>query len=91
VCAIVRKIYQHLIDNNILHSEQHGIVHGLSSTCRRLHLSNVYLFFVKVIGPAALEEGVAMQVDFSKAFDVVQHDKLFTKLRAYGVDELLLQ
>ena len=30
-------------------------------------------------------------IDFSKAFDIVQYDKLFPKLRACGVDGLLLQ
>ena len=29
-------------------------------------------------------------IDFSKAFDVVQHDKLFLKLRSYGIGEVLL-
>jgi len=29
-------------------------------------------------------------VDFSKAFDVVQHDKLFTKLHAFGIKGTLL-
>ena len=29
-------------------------------------------------------------MDFSKAFDVVQHDKLFTKLYAFGIKGTLL-
>jgi len=32
---------------------------------------------------------IVIYIDFSKAFDVVQHDKLFCKLRACGVDGLL--
>ena len=34
---------------------------------------------------------IVIYIDFSKAFDVVQHDKLFCKLPACGVDGLLLQ
>ena len=29
---------------------------------------------------------IYIYIDFSKAFDVIQHDKLFAKLRAYGID-----
>jgi len=51
----------------------------------------MFIFFCLSDWTSSTRGGVAMQVDFSKAFDVVQHDKLFTKLRAYGIDELLLQ
>ena len=34
---------------------------------------------------------IVNNIDFSKAFDVVQHDKLFLKLRACGIDGILLQ
>ena len=34
-------------------------------------------------------QAIVIYIDFSKAFDVVQHDKLFCKLRACGVDGLL--
>jgi len=34
---------------------------------------------------------VVIYIDFSKAFDVVQHNKLVSKLRARGIDGILLQ
>ena len=34
---------------------------------------------------------ILVYIDFSKAFDVVQHDKLFVKLHAYGIGGVLLQ
>ena len=30
-------------------------------------------------------------IDFSEAFDIIQHDKLFVKLRSHGTDGILLQ
>jgi len=33
---------------------------------------------------------MVIHIDFSKAFDVVQHDRLFLKLCSYGICEVLL-
>jgi hypothetical protein len=41
----------------------------------------------------SLEEGVginAIIIDFSKAFDLVPHDRLLTKLAASGVDSTIV-
>jgi ribonuclease P/MRP protein subunit RPP40 len=43
---------------------------------------------------ASLHNGIPVDVillDFSKAFDIVQHRRLLTKLRAYGFDGLILK
>jgi len=34
---------------------------------------------------------VVIYIDFSKAYDVVQHDKLFAKLQAAGIGGMLLE
>jgi len=36
------------------------------------------------------EQHVVIYVDFSKAFDVVSHPKLFARLYSYGIRETLL-
>jgi len=67
-------------------SGPHGFVRGLSTCTNLLECLNDWT--------SNTQEGcqtIAIYIDFSKAFDVVQHDKLFCKLRACGVDGLLLQ
>jgi len=77
---------QFFSDNDILHSTQHGFLKG-KSTCTNLvecmndwTLSIQYKRLVTVI-----------YVDFSRAFDVVSHDKLLIRLNAYGVTGMLLK
>ena len=66
--------------NNILHSEQHGFVRGRSTFTNLLESLNDWTRNIQDGYPT-----VIIYVDFSKAFDVVQHDKLFLKLRAIGI------
>jgi len=84
--VVVSKIYNHLLDNNILCSEQHGFVRG-HSTCTNLleSLNDWTLNAQKNSCYTAV-----IYVDFSKAFDVVQHDKLFARLHSYGIGGSLL-
>jgi len=77
---ISSRILQFFSDNNILHPAQHGFLKG-KSTCTNLMecmndwtLSIQYKRLVTVI-----------YIDFSRAFDVVSHDKLLIRLNAYGV------
>ena len=82
---MINKIYCHLTENNLLCSEQHGFVRG-KSTCTNMESLNDWTQNV--------QDGcqtVVIYVDFSKAFDVVQHDKLFTKLHAFGIRGTLLE
>ena len=76
---------QFFIDSNILHPAQHGFLKG-RSTCTNLMecmnnwtLSIQYKRLVTVI-----------YIDFSKAFNVVSHDKLFIRLAAYGITGTLV-
>jgi len=84
--VVVNVIYKHLIHNNILRPEQHGFVHGLSTCTNLLESLNDLTNYCDDGGSA-----IVIYIDFCKAFDVVQHDKLFAKLRTYGIDGVLLQ
>ena len=82
---VVNKMYCHLIENNLLCSEQHGFMRGKSTCTNLLESLNDWTHNV--------QDGcqtVVIYVDFSKAFDVVQHDKLFIKLQALGIRGTLL-
>jgi len=68
--VIVGKIYQHLTYHSILRSEQHGFVRGLSTCSNLLECLNDWT--------NNTQEGcqtivIYKYIDFSKAFDVVQH------------------
>jgi len=83
---ISSRMLQFFLDNNILHPAQHGFLKG-RSTCTNLMecmndwtLSIQYKRLVTVI-----------YIDFSKAFDVVSHDKLLIRLNTYGITGMLLK
>ena len=65
----------HLIKNNLINQEQHGFVPRRSAQSQLLvHYKDIY---------EAMEEGVRMDtvfLDFSKAFDKVDHDLLLKRL-----------
>jgi len=70
--VIADQIYCHLAANNILQNEQHGFVRGKSTCTNLLESLNDWT--------QNLQDGCqtfVIYVDFSKAFDVVQHDKLY--------------
>ena len=79
------QIYSHLNVNNILCHEQHGFVQGKSTCTNLLKSLNDWT--------QNSQDGyqtVIIYVDFSKAFDVVQHNKLLFKLHAIGIGGELL-
>ena len=84
--VVVNVIYKHLTDNNILRPEQHGFVHGLSTCTNLLESLNDLTNYCDGGGST-----IVIYIDFCKAFDVVQHDKLFARLQSYGIDGVLLQ
>ena len=82
---IANQIYRHLNVNNILCNEQHGFTHGKSTCTNLLETLNDWTLNLQNGFPT-----VVIYIDFSKAFDVVQHDKLFLKLCAVGISGDLL-
>ena len=83
---VVNRIYSHLVDNGLLCKEQHGFVRGRSTLTNLLESLNDWTH-----NTDDKCSTVVIYIDFSKAFDVVQHDKLFIKLRAYGICGTLLE
>ena len=79
-------IMQHLVTNKIVSLFQHGFVRSKSCTTNLLES----LDFIS----RTLSQGVSVDVlytDFSKAFDKVNHRLLIHKLRAFGIDDLIVR
>ena len=74
------KSCKHRVDNDILCNDQHGFVRGRSTFTNLLGTLNDWTHNVQ-------DNCDVIYIDFSKAFDVIQHDKLFLKLRSYGICE----
>ena len=84
---IVRKnIIKHLDDNDLFNPSQHGFREGRSCLSQLLSHYDTIL--------TQLEEGKDVDViyiDFSKAFDKVDHTILLSKLKAIGLDGKILK
>ena len=78
--VVKKHILKHLIKNNLINEHQHGFVPGRSTQSQLLtHFKDIY---------EALEEGVQVDtvfLDFSKAFDKVNHDILQKKVAQHGI------
>ena len=83
--VIAKQIREHLISNNLLHSAQHGFVSGRSTCTNLLECFNDWTLYLQ-----DRHQVVIVYIDFSKAFDVVSHNKLFTRLQSYGISGTLL-
>ena len=77
---------EHLAANNILHPAQHGFIKNRSTCTNLLESFNDWTLYLQ-----DKQQVLIVYIDFRKAFDVISHEKLFTRLHAYGIQgELLL-
>ena len=82
---IKKALYEHLINNNILSQQQYGFVSGRSTITQLLVTLNEWLY--------NLDNDIqtdAAYMDFRKAFDLVPHKRLISKLKAYKIDGQIL-
>ena len=82
---VCRRILDHLYNNNILHRAQHGFLKNRSTTTNLLESLNDWTLCLQTKNQVTV-----VYIDFSKAFDVVSHDKLFARLHSYGIRGSLL-
>ena len=84
--VVKEALTNYLEENALIVEEQHGFRTGRSPMTNIIEFNNATKKW--------LDEGKAYDVlylDFSKAFDVVPHDKLMVKLEAIGIGGALLQ
>jgi len=82
ICCQVR---EHLVNNNLLHYTQHGFTTGRSTCTNLLESFNDWTLCFQ-----DKQQVSVVYIDFSKAFDVVSHNKLFARLQSYGIAGSLL-
>jgi len=75
-----RKVCDHLRLINILSPDQHGFFSKRSTCTNLLKCYNDWLLSIQ-----SRKQTTVIYVNFSKAFDVVSHAKLFTRLHSYGI------
>jgi hypothetical protein len=79
-------ILKHLKDNDLISDNQHGFVKGRSCTTQLLEVLDIWTDI--------LDQGDcidAIYLDFQKAFDMVPHKRLISKLKFYGIDGNILK
>ena len=82
---IVDHLTDHFSRNNILHQAQHGFTRRRSTCTNLLESCNDWTLCVQ-----NKQQVTVVYIDFTKAFDIVSHRKLFARLYSYGVRGTLL-
>jgi len=77
---VVGRLSDNLERNNILHPAQHGFIKHRSTCTNLLESFNNWSISVQ-----SKKHVTIVYIDFTKAFDLVSHQKLFAKLHSYGV------
>jgi hypothetical protein len=78
-------LVSHLVNNNLLASEQHGFVSGRSCSTQLLESLEEWTTIIDDRGSVD-----TIYFDFQKAFDTVPHERLLKKLKDYGIQGNLL-
>lgn len=80
--VVLNQLLQHLIQHNLLTPRQHGFIKSRSTTTAIIQLIETIL--------DGLEQGniaTTILLDFSKAFDCLEHNLINKKLETFGITE----
>ena len=84
--VIKDSLIKHLYDNKLITKQQHGFLSKHSTCSQLLECVNDWSIALNVRNSVDV-----VYIDFCKAFDSVVHTKLLCKLKAYGINGLLLR